>query len=437
MTPIHPFTKKVTVRVFIKSRQKKKKLASLRMMAARMNLTPTKIVVSLVALVLVILVLCLESDSELISAQSFGPSLRSQKVFTKPSPHLWKDIPIVPPDTNQKKVLVTGAGGFIGSSVAYKLLERGDKVIVVDEMNDYYDVRIKEANLEILRQKAKEMNEKDGAMKRRLEIYIGDINDHDLMKSVFERENPDYVCHLAARAGVRPSIQDPLLYVRANVQGSTNMLNYSRDYNVKNIVVASSSSVYGESGSTFFSEAEDVNEPVSPYAATKRSVELISYTYHHLYNMNITNLRFFTVYGPRGRPDMAPFIFISRVTRGEEIEQYGDGSTSRDYTYIDDIVDGVIRAIDRPYPYQIFNLGKGSGTNLGEFIELIEKHVGKKANIKVMPAQPGDVPFTNADVSKARRLLGYEPHIPMEEGIIKTVAWFKETYGEDGEKMFG
>ncbi len=415
----------------------KKKLATLRTMASRMNLTSTKIAVSLVALVLVVLVLFAESDSELIYAQSFGPSLRSQQVFTKPAPHLWKDIPIVLPDTNHKKVLVTGAGGFIGSSVAYKLLERGDRVIVVDEMNDYYDVRIKEANLEILRQKAKEMDEKDGVMRRRLEIYIGDINDHDLMTSVFEREHPDYVCHLAARAGVRPSIQDPLLYVRANVQGSTNMLNYSRDYKVKNIVVASSSSVYGESGSTYFSEAEDVNEPVSPYAATKRSVELISYTYHHLYNMNITNLRFFTVYGPRGRPDMAPFIFISRVTRGEEIEQYGDGSTSRDYTYIDDIVDGVIRAIDRPYPYQIFNLGKGSGTKLGEFIELIEKHVGKKANIKIMPAQPGDVPFTNADVSKARRLLGYEPHFPMEEGIVKTVTWFKETYGENGEKMLG
>ena len=376
--------------------------------------------------------------------------------FDAPSPHLWTDIPIIQPHTGHKKVLVTGAAGFIGSHVAHYLLDRGDEVIVIDEVNDYYDVRIKEENLNILRDKANEMAVQlnnnnnnnnggdDGQQQQQqqhtitgedlLSIYRIDINDQEQMHTIFQKHTPNYICHLAARAGVRPSIQDPLLYVRANVQGTTNMLEYSRIYNVTNVVVASSSSVYGESDSTYFSEAEDVNEPVSPYAATKRSGELISYTYHKLYNMNITNLRFFTVYGPRGRPDMAPYKFISRVTSGTQIEQYGDGSTSRDYTYVDDIVNGVVRAIDRSYPYQIFNLGKGSGTKLSEFISLVEKHVGKSANIKLMPEQPGDVPFTNADVSKAQRLLGYESSVTMEEGIQRTVAWYKETFGGGEEK---
>jgi UDP-glucuronate 4-epimerase len=312
--------------------------------------------------------------------------------------------------------------------VAYALLDRGDSVIVVDEMNDYYDVRIKESNLDLLHEKADTMKEKGVT----LAIYRGDINNQTLMEEVFQVEQPQWICHLAARAGVRPSIQDPLLYVQANVQGTTNMLEYSRKFKVRNMVMASSSSVYGESQSKFFSEAEDVNEPVSPYAATKRSGELISYTYHDLYDLYVTNLRFFTVYGPRCRPDMAPYKFISSVASGKTIEQYGDGSTSRDYTYIDDIVDGVVRAIDRPYPYQIFNLGKGSGTKLSEFISLVEKHVGKKANIKLLPEQPGDVPFTNADVSKATRLLGYESKVTIDEGIRRTAAWFKSAFGEDG-----
>ncbi|KAL3803396.1 hypothetical protein HJC23_009360 [Cyclotella cryptica] len=339
---------------------------------------------------------------------------------------LSNDIPIVDPHVGHKKVLVTGGAGFIGSHVAYALLDRGDSVVVVDEMNDYYDVKIKEANLKLLQEKSDSMNGDGG----HLAIYLGDINNQTLMREVFEVESPEWICHLAARAGVRPSIQNPLLYVQANVQGTTNILEYSREYKVRNVVMASSSSVYGESQSTFFSESEDVNEPVSPYAATKRSGELIAYSYHHLYGLNITNLRFFTVYGPRGRPDMAPYKFISSVSSGKTIEQYGDGSTSRDYTYIDDIVDGVIRSIDRAYPYQIFNLGKGSGTKLSEFIALVEKHVGKKANIKLLPEQPGDVPFTNADVSKASRYLGYKSKISTDEGIKKTVAWFESMLGE-------
>ena len=220
--------------------------------------------------------------------------------FTKPSPHLWTSIHIVPPHTGHKKVLVTGAAGFIASHVADFLLKRGDEVIVVDEVNDYYDVRIKEGNLNLLRKTADEMAEKDGNKKGKdiLSIYRGDINNQTLMMNIFETHKPQWICHLAARAGVRPSIQDPLLYVKANVQGTTNMLEYSRQFNVTNVVVASSSSVYGESESTYFSEGEIVDEPVSPYAATKRSGEIMSYTYHKMYHIPITNLRFFTVYGP-------------------------------------------------------------------------------------------------------------------------------------------
>ena len=372
----------------------------------------------------------ISSDSDAPSAHSTTQTQQqlSNPIFTEPSPHLWSDIPIIPPHTERKKVLVTGAAGFIGSHVAYKLLERGDDVIVVDEMNDYYDINVKEHNLFILREKADDIAKRTTGKNSNdlLSIYKVDINDQEAMHKIYKQHRPNWVCHLAARAGVRPSINDPLLYVNANVRGTTNMLEYSRIYNVTNTVVASSSSIYGESESTYFSEAENVNQPVSPYAATKRSGELISYTYHKLYNMNITSLRFFTVYGPRGRPDMAPYKFISRVSHGDVIEQFGDGTTSRDYTYIGDICDGVIRAVDRSYPYQIFNLGKGSGTKLNEFISLVEKHVGKKANIKYMPAQPGDVPFTNADISKANRLLGYESKFTIEEGIKLTAEWYKK-----------
>ena len=353
-----------------------------------------------------------------------------RSVYHEPSPHLWEETPLVEPHGEKKTVLVTGAAGFIGSHVSLALLERGDSVVVVDELNDYYDVDVKRGNLALLRDKAREMSERNGGSPEDLlSVYVGDVNNATLMTGVFGRHRPGWVCHLAARAGVRPSIVDPLLYVRANVAGTTNMLEYSRVHSVRNVVVASSSSVYGESGSTYFSEAEDVDYPVSPYAATKRSGELISRTYHRLYGLNVTNLRFFTVYGPRGRPDMAPYKFIRRISEGERIDRYGDGSTSRDYTYVDDIVDGVVRAIDRPYPCEVFNLGKGSGTTLSEFIGLVERHTGRAANVRVMPEQPGDVPFTNADVSKARRLLGYEPRVTMEEGIRRTVTWYNKTFG--------
>jgi UDP-glucuronate 4-epimerase len=304
--------------------------------------------------------------------------------------------------------------------VADLLLARGDKVVIIDEVNDYYDVRLKKSNLARLEEKYG--NEK-------LKIYIGDICDAKLVNEIFETEQPKWVCHMAARAGVRPSIEDPYVYIHSNIEGTTRLMEISARHGVQNFVFASSSSVYGGSKSTFFSEDEVVDNPVSPYAASKKACELLAYTYHHLYNLNVTGLRFFTVYGPRGRPDMAPFKFIDRVSRGAKLQQFGDGSSSRDYTYIDDICDGVIRAVDRPYPYQIFNLGKGSGTSLKEFIGLVQKHVGKRALIEVLPDQPGDVPYTCADVSKAERLLGYRSTVTFEEGIRRTVAWYKETYG--------
>jgi UDP-glucuronate 4-epimerase len=234
---------------------------------------------------------------------------------------------------------------------------------------------------------------------------------------------------MAARAGVRPSIEDPYVYIHSNIKGTTHLMELSAKFGVKNFVFASSSSVYGGSKSTFFSEDEVVDNPVSPYAASKKACELLAYTYHHLYKLNVSALRFFTVYGPRGRPDMAPFKFIDRVSRGVEIQQFGDGSSSRYYTYIDDIVDGIVRAIDRPHAYEVFNLGKGSGTSLKDFIDLVQKYAGRKAVIKVLPDQPGDVPYTCADVSKARRLLGYESKYTFEEGIRKTTEWYKQAYG--------
>merc|ERR1711937_955175 len=218
-----------------------------------------------------------------------------------------------------------------------------------------------------------------------------------------------------------------------NIKGTTQLMEMSHRFGVENFVFASSSSVYGGSKSTFFSEDENVDNPVSPYAASKKTCELLAYTYHHLYNLNVSALRFFTVYGPRGRPDMAPFKFIDRVSRGLQIQQFGDGSSSRDYTYISDIVDGVVRAIDRPYPYEVFNLGKGDGTSLKDFIGLVQKYVGKKANIKVLPDQPGDVPYTCADVSKAYKLLGYKSSVPFEDGIQKTAKWYKEAFMKNDE----
>lgn len=314
-----------------------------------------------------------------------------------------------------KVVLVTGAAGFIGSHVADSLLSRGDIVIAIDEMNDYYNVKLKESNLNYL-------IAKHGS---KFKVFKGDICDMELMKNIFEDEHITHVCHLAARAGVRPSIIDPYVYVHSNIEGTTRLLDLARQYSCQNFVYASSSSVYGSSTNELLSENDVVEKPVSPYAATKKACELLAYTWHHLYGLNCTGLRFFTVYGPRGRPDMAPFKFIDRVFNRLTIQQYGDGSTSRDYTYIDDIVDGVVRAIDRPLGYEVINLGNGRPFLLRDFISLVERCVGKKADIEVLPEQPGDVERTCADISKAQRLLGYNPRVSFETGIQRTAHWYK------------
>lgn len=323
--------------------------------------------------------------------------------------------------TERRTILVTGGAGFIGSAVAKCLLSRGDVVVIVDEMNDYYDVRLKQANLENLFTTYGEDCCK---------IYRGDICNVDFMTNVFEKEKPTHVCHLAARAGVRPSILDPYIYVHSNIEGTTRLLDLARQYSVQNFVYASSSSVYGSSTKFVLSETDAVEKPVSPYAATKKACELLAYTFHHLYGLNCTGLRFFTVYGPRGRPDMAPFKFIDRIFNGVPIQQYGDGSTSRDYTYIDDIVQGIVLAIDKPLGYEVINLGNGNPYLLSDFISLVEKCVQRKAFIEILPEQPGDVERTCADISKARELLGYNPMVSFEEGIRRMSVWYKEAHAQ-------
>ncbi len=319
------------------------------------------------------------------------------------------------------RVLVTGAAGFIGSSVTDALLARGDEVVGLDNFNSYYDPQIKEGNIA-------EVLQNPGA--DRFQLIRGDLTEESVLRPIFENEStrPDVICHLAAWAGVRPSIADPLCYVHCNVHGTTLMLNLCVEYGIKPFVFASSSSVYGARTKVPFSEDDRVDDPISPYAATKKAGELIGYTYHHLHQINFTGLRFFTVYGPRQRPEMAIHLFAQRILNGEPIKMFGDGSSSRDYTYIEDIVQGVIASIDRTAKtsgYRIYNLGCGRTTKLSELISTIEDAVGKKAIIERHGDQPGDVPTTYADVKLAQEELTYRPTTPPSEGIPKFVAWLK------------
>jgi UDP-glucuronate 4-epimerase len=309
------------------------------------------------------------------------------------------------------RVLVTGGAGFIGSHLSECLLRRGDEVVVLDNFNDFYDPAIKRKNAAAL-------------VEAGARVVEGDFRDAELVEQLFEEGRFDGVVHLGAMAGVRPSLLDPLHYEDVNVRGTLVLLEAIRRRGGIRFVFASSSSVYGANEDVPFREDDDIHNPVSPYAATKRAGELMCFTYHHLYGIPTTCLRFFTVYGPRQRPEMAIHKFVRMTLRGEPIPFFGDGSTRRDYTYIDDIVDGVVRSLDRCEGYEIYNLGESQTTSLAELVEVIGEACGKAPIIDRQPMQPGDVVVTYADVSKARERLGYSPSTLIPEGVRRFVAWY-------------
>lgn len=310
-----------------------------------------------------------------------------------------------------KTVLITGAAGFIGSHLSDALLSRGDSVVGLDSFNDYYDPHIKRENV------------RQALSNPRFRLIEADITNRDDLFAAFEETRPDVVVHLAARAGVRPSLQNPQLYLAVNVSGSQNILDACRDYKPSHICFASSSSVYGGSLRTPYREDDPVNTPVSVYAATKRMNELQAHVYSHLYGVRVSMLRFFTVYGPRQRPDMAIHYFADRLLQGLPLPMFGDGSTRRDYTYIDDIIAGLMHAVDKPFGFEIFNLGENHTTSLAELIAMLGEVFGIEPRIEQLPPQPGDVEVTYADISKARNLLGYTPQFGMKEGLERFAAW--------------
>src|SRR3989304_2112374 len=312
------------------------------------------------------------------------------------------------------RIIVTGGAGFIGSHLVEALLERGEEVAVIDDFNAFYDPGLKRENIEALRRRGP------------LTLFEADIRDRKGMDEAFASFRPEAICPLAARAGVRPSIEDPLLYEEVNCVGTLNLLEASRKTGVKNFVFASSSSVYGINSKVPFSEEDPITCPISPYATTKRAGELMCFTYSHLYGLPSTCLRFFTVYGERGRPDMAVAKFTRLISEGKEIQVYGDGTAKRDFTYVKDIISGLIKAIETRSKYEIVNLGGANTIEVNSLIGLIEKSLGKKANIRYMDTAPGDVPLTYADVAKAKRLLGFSPAVRIDEGVEGYVRWFLE-----------
>ncbi len=318
-----------------------------------------------------------------------------------------------------KKIMLTGGAGFIGSHVAQKLLERGDVVVLVDNMNDAYDRKIKEYNLQCVA--ASDKN-------NYLSIHEIDICDSDAIENICFKENPDVICHLAARAGVRTSIDDPHEYFRTNNDGTLVIFEAARKYAIPHIVSASSSSVYGVRENGPFYETDAVDKQSSPYGMTKRAGELLAYVYHHLFGISITNLRFFTVYGPRGRIDMAPFIFMDAIYHQRPITVFGDGSAIRDFTYVDDIVQGIIKSIDMPCGYQIVNVGRGEPIVLSDFIKTMETVLQQQADIEYVPSFSGDVPQTHASIEKAQQLFSYMPQASIYSGLEQMYEWYTNEY---------
>src|SRR5574337_474580 len=310
-------------------------------------------------------------------------------------------------------ILATGGAGFIGSHLVERLLSQGEEVVVIDNFNDFYPPAYKRENISAAIQNP------------HLTLYETDICNTASCKEIFEKHRIEKVVHLAAYAGVRPSIERPLLYEEINCKGTLNLLELSRIHKVKQCIFGSSSSVYGNNKKIPFSEDDPVNEPISPYAATKRAGELYCYNYYHLYKIPIACLRFFTVYGPRQRPDLAIRKFTELIDRDQQIPMYGDGTTQRDYTFFSDIIDGVVSALNKQFDFEIINLGNSTPIQLTRLIELIEQELGKKAKIKRLPEQPGDVHRTYADIRKAERLLHYRPKVSIEEGIRLFVDWYK------------
>ncbi|WP_417326784.1 NAD-dependent epimerase [Halarcobacter sp.] len=329
------------------------------------------------------------------------------------------------------KILVTGTAGFIGFHVAKKLLERGDEVVGLDNINDYYDVNLKYARLNELGISQNEITSnkliKSDKYPNHKFIKMDLSNTNDI-NALFEKEKFDAVCNLAAQAGVRYSLENPHAYIDSNIKGFLNILEACRNFNVKNLSYASSSSVYGLNKSQPFKTTDKTDTPISLYAATKKSNELMAHTYSHLYGIQTTGLRFFTVYGPWGRPDMAPMLFADAITNDRPIKVFNHGNMSRDFTYIDDIVEGIIKVIDNPTTYNVYNIGNNAPVSLMEFIETLENSIGKEATKNFMPIQDGDVESTFADVSGLINDFGYKPNTVLKDGINSFIKWYKGFY---------
>jgi UDP-glucuronate 4-epimerase len=313
------------------------------------------------------------------------------------------------------KILITGGAGFIGSNLTKKLIDRGDTIVIIDNFNDYYEPQLKEDRL------------KKYLKGYKFKLYRGDIRDVKLLEKIFKKEKIDKIVHLAAMAGVRYSLENPQLYYDVNVLGTQNMLDMAVKHGIKNFVYASSSSVYGNNKKLPFSESDSVDMPISPYAASKKSNELQAHVFSHIYKLPTTGLRFFTVYGPWGRPDMALFGFTKSIIEGKEIQVFNHGNMTRNFTFVDDIVSGIMTVLDANLPCAVMNIGGDKEEKLTRFIEVIEKNVGKVAKKKMLPMQPGDVPATVADIKKLRKL-GWKPTTRIEKGIESFVIWYKEYY---------